>query len=102
MKLLGVDLPVPGHTHLSRRAASLAVKTPRVPSKGPMHRVVNSAGPQGTPLVCVGSAKVKPFADLAADHTHDTRATAVVTEHRITHHPIRDIEVCNEMSPTIM
>ncbi len=44
MRLNGLDLPVPDHTPMSRRAARLAVKIPRPPRKGPVHVVVDSTG----------------------------------------------------------
>ena len=44
MRLNGLDRPVPDHTHLSRRAAQLAVKIPRRPRTGPVHVVVDSTG----------------------------------------------------------
>lgn len=44
MRLNGLDLPVPDHTHMSRRAAQLAVKIPRRPRTGPVHVVVDSTG----------------------------------------------------------
>ncbi len=44
MRLHGLDLPVPDHTHMSRRAAQLCVKIPRRPRKGPVHVVVDSTG----------------------------------------------------------
>jgi len=44
MRLNGLDLPVPDHTHMSRRAAQLAVKIPWRPRKGPVHVVVDSTG----------------------------------------------------------
>lgn len=44
MRLNGLDLPVPDHTHMSRRAAQLAVEVPRRPRKGPIHVVVDSTG----------------------------------------------------------
>jgi transposase len=44
MRLCGLDLPVPDHTHMSRRAASLTVAIPRRPRKGPTHVVVDSTG----------------------------------------------------------
>lgn len=44
MRLHGLDLPVPDHTHMSRRAAQLAVKIPRRPRKGPVHVVIDSTG----------------------------------------------------------
>jgi hypothetical protein len=34
MRLTGLDLPVPDHTHMSRRAATLEVKIARRPRKG--------------------------------------------------------------------
>ena len=50
MHLLGLDLPVPDHTTLSRRAATLEVPRPRSSSPDadrraePVHRLVDSAG----------------------------------------------------------
>ena len=44
MRLCGLDLPVPDHTHMSRRAATLEVKIPRRPRDGATHVVVDSTG----------------------------------------------------------
>ena len=44
MKLNGLDLLVPDHTHMSRRVASLTVAIPRRPRKGSIHVVVDSTG----------------------------------------------------------
>ena len=44
MRLCQLDLPVPDHSHMSRRAAQLSVKVPRRPRKGPTHVVVDSTG----------------------------------------------------------
>jgi hypothetical protein len=44
MRLSGLDLAVPDHTHMSRRAATLTVQIPRRPRSGPMHVVVDSTG----------------------------------------------------------
>jgi Transposase DDE domain len=44
MRLCALDLPVPDHTHMSRRAATLAVKIPRRPRVGATHVVVDSTG----------------------------------------------------------
>jgi hypothetical protein len=44
MRLHGLDLPVPDHSPMSRRAVELAVKVPRRPRKGPVHVVVDSTG----------------------------------------------------------
>src|SRR3954471_3763348 len=49
MRLLGLDLPVPDHTTLSRRAATLEVPRPRSGSRAggeaaPMHLLVDSTG----------------------------------------------------------
>ncbi|GAV34458.1 hypothetical protein ROTAS13_02125 [Roseomonas sp. TAS13] len=43
MALLGLDLPVPDHTTLSRRAETLAVLHPR-PGRRPLHLIVDSTG----------------------------------------------------------
>src|SRR3954451_7418127 len=43
LQLLGLDLPVPDHTPLSRRAATLEVPRPR-PTGGPLHLLVDSTG----------------------------------------------------------
>jgi len=42
MRLTGLNLPVPDHTHMSRRAATLEVKIPCRPRKGGVHVVVDS------------------------------------------------------------
>ena len=44
MRLCALDLPVPDHTHMSRRAATLEVKIPRRPRAGATHVVVDSSG----------------------------------------------------------
>lgn len=44
MRLCALDLPVPDHTHMSRRAATLEVKIPRRPRAGATHVVVDSTG----------------------------------------------------------
>jgi hypothetical protein len=44
MRLCGLELPVPDHTHLSRRAATLSVAIPRRKRNGPIHVVVDSTG----------------------------------------------------------
>ena len=44
MRLGALDLPVPDHTHLSRRAATLEVKIPRRPRTGATHVVVDATG----------------------------------------------------------
>ncbi|MDT8315774.1 transposase [Roseomonas mucosa] len=43
MALLGLDLPVPDHTTLSRRAETLAMPQPR-PGTRPVHLIVDSTG----------------------------------------------------------
>jgi hypothetical protein len=43
LRLMGADLPTPHYSTLSRRAASLEVKLPRL-SKGPLHLAVDSTG----------------------------------------------------------
>ena len=42
--LLGLDLPVPDHTTLSRRAATLDVPRPRSAGSAPLHLLVDSTG----------------------------------------------------------
>ena len=44
LSLMGVDLAAPDHTTLSRRSQSLAVECRRIPSRGPIHRIVDSTG----------------------------------------------------------
>ena len=44
MRLCALDLPVPDHTHMSRRAATLEVEIPRRPRTGATHVVVDSTG----------------------------------------------------------
>jgi len=43
-RLCHLNLPVPDHTHMSRRACELSVKIPRRPRRGPTHVVVDSTG----------------------------------------------------------
>ena len=42
--MMGVDLAAPDHTTLSRRSQSLAVDFRRIPSRGPIHLIVDSTG----------------------------------------------------------
>jgi transposase len=44
MSFKGLNLPVPDHTHLSRRVLQMGVKIPRLPRHGPIHVVVDSTG----------------------------------------------------------
>ena len=44
MGLCGLALPVPDHTHMSRRAATLSAAIPRRKRNGPIHVVVDSTG----------------------------------------------------------
>jgi hypothetical protein len=44
LHLLGLDLPVPDHSTLSRRAETLEVPKPRPSSRGPVHLLVDSTG----------------------------------------------------------
>ena len=44
MRLMGLDLPIPDHTHLSRRARVLVVQIPRQERTGPIPVVVDSTG----------------------------------------------------------
>jgi hypothetical protein len=44
LRLLGLDLAVPDHTTLSRRAATLEVPRPRSGGGGPLHLLVDSTG----------------------------------------------------------
>ncbi|MBK8639507.1 MAG: IS5 family transposase [Chromatiaceae bacterium] len=44
MRLMGLDLPIPDHTHLSRRVKTLTVQIPRQERTGPIHVVVDSTG----------------------------------------------------------
>ena len=44
LSLMGVDLAAPDHTTLSRRSQSLAVAFRRIPSRGPIHLIVDSTG----------------------------------------------------------
>ena len=44
LSLMGVDLAAPDHTTLSRRSQSLAVEFRRIPSRGPIHFIVDSTG----------------------------------------------------------
>ncbi len=42
--LMGVDLEAPDHTTLSQRSQRLAVEFHRIPSRGPIHLIVDSTG----------------------------------------------------------
>jgi hypothetical protein len=42
--VMGIDLPVPDHSTVSRRAASLNVTLPVIPKEGAVHVVVDSTG----------------------------------------------------------
>lgn len=44
MRLMELPLPIPDHTHMSRRARTLAVVIPRQARRGPIHVVVDSTG----------------------------------------------------------
>ena len=44
LSLMAVDLETPDHTTLSRRSRHLNVELDRVPSKGPIHLIVDSTG----------------------------------------------------------
>ncbi len=44
LSLMDVDLEAPDHTTLSRRSQSLAVDFRRIPSRGPIHLIVDSTG----------------------------------------------------------
>ncbi len=44
LSLMGVDRAAPDPTTLSRRRQSLAVACRRIPSRGPLHRIVDSTG----------------------------------------------------------
>ena len=44
LSLMGVDRAAPDPTTLSRRSQSLAVACRRIPSRGPLHRIVDSTG----------------------------------------------------------
>jgi hypothetical protein len=44
LQLLGLDLPVPDHSTLSRRAATLEVPKPHPNARGPVHLLVDSTG----------------------------------------------------------
>ena len=44
MRLCHLDLPVPDHSYMSRRAAELSVQIPRRPRPGPTHVVIDSTG----------------------------------------------------------
>ena len=44
MRLVGLDLPIPDLTQLSRRARTLVVQVPRRARRGPVHLVVDATG----------------------------------------------------------
>ena len=84
LRLLGAELPAPHYSTLSRRAAALEVKLPRL-SKGPLHLAVDSTGVK---LYGEGEWKVRLHRaekrrtwrklHLAVDHrTHEALACAM-------------------------
>src|SRR5215211_3818542 len=44
LRLLGLDLPVPDHTTLSRRGCVFAKRRPRIVPHGPVHLLIDSTG----------------------------------------------------------
>jgi len=64
--LLGLDLAVPDHTTLSRRAENLDVVRPR-PGSGPVHLLVNSKGAEALWLrrMAAGEARYEDTAVMA-------------------------------------
>jgi hypothetical protein len=42
--MIGIDLPAPGHTTLSRRSQRLDIKLRRIPTGSPIHLIVDSSG----------------------------------------------------------
>ena len=61
-----LDLPVPDHTHMSRRAGELSVKIPRRPRQGPTHVVVDSTG-----LKIFGEGEIAQVSTDGAYDSHD-------------------------------
>jgi hypothetical protein len=86
LRLLGSDLPAPHYSTLSRRAAALDVKLPRL-SKGPLHLAVDSTGVK---LYGEGEWKVRLHGKekrrtwrklhLLLDHTTHEAVAASMTE----------------------
>ncbi|MBE2260744.1 MAG: transposase, partial [Rhodobacteraceae bacterium] len=74
MRLCQLDLPVPDHTHVSRRAGEISVRIPRRPRKGPTHVVVDSTG-----LKIFGEGDVS---QVSADGAYDTKACHVAIADR--------------------
>jgi hypothetical protein len=75
LRLLGVDLPAPHYSTLSRRAASLEVKLPRL-SRGPLHLAVDSTGVK---LYGEGEWKVRLH---GADKRRTWRKLHLAVDHR--------------------
>jgi hypothetical protein len=46
LRLLGLDLAIPDHTHLPRRVRNLVVQIPRQERTGPIYVVMDSTGRQ--------------------------------------------------------
>ena len=44
MDLLGLDMPIPDHSHMSRRAKTVEIQIPRREKKEPIHVVVDATG----------------------------------------------------------
>ena len=88
MVLMGVNMPIPDHSHMSRRARTLEVQIPRRERQEPMHVVVDSSGVK---VFGEGEWKVRQHGKskrrgwlkvhLAVDaHEKDTVAVMVTTE----------------------
>ena len=86
--LMGLTLPIPDHTRLSRRAQTLTVQIPRRQRAGPMHVVVDSTGlkiyGEGEWKVCrhgAGKRRTWRKVHLAFDaEVKDALAVEVTTE----------------------
>jgi hypothetical protein len=90
MRFTELDLPMPDHTHMSRRAATLEVKIPRHPEKGGTHVAVDSTGlkifGEGERKVCqhrMGKRRTWRKIHLAIDETEkDIIGIEVTTANR--------------------
>ena len=72
LQLLGLDLPVPDHTTLSRRAETLAVPRPKA-GRAPLHLLVDSMGLRLCGPVAEGEARHQAASSLESAASCDGR-----------------------------
>ena len=99
LSLMGVDLAAPDHTTLSRRSQSLAVEFRRIPSRGPIHLIVDSTG-----LSIVGEGEWAAVKHGGRGHrgwkklhlagsSHESYARSVIVAHALTEPTVDDATI---------